>query len=136
MIIWLKNLFAGKAQAPREDSTDRDISDDEIDPFNPFPAPVHLGITDAFDLHSIPPRDIQRAVEAYLQEARSRGYRRVRLIHGKGKGVQRAAVRRVLDRIPYVLAWSDAPPHAGGWGATIALLAAEDDGQIQTPREL
>jgi dsDNA-specific endonuclease/ATPase MutS2 len=96
--------------------------DEEVDPFDPFPEPVRLEITDVFDLHSVPPREVRAVVEEYLREARGRGFRRVRIIHGKGVGVQREAVRAVLARTPYVEHFSDAPPEAGGWGATVALL--------------
>lgn len=94
----------------------------DIDPFNPFPEPIQLEITDIFDLHTVAPRDVRRAVEAYLLEAHERGFRSVRLIHGKGRGVQRAAVRALLARTPFVVDWTDAPPAAGGLGATIVHL--------------
>ncbi|MDT5296711.1 MAG: hypothetical protein QOJ76_3591 [Acidobacteriota bacterium] len=103
-------------------------AEDDIDPFDPFPAPVRLEIGDVFDLHTIPPREVRAVVEEYLGEARSAGFRRVRIIHGKGVGVQREVVRSVLARTPFVEHFSDAPPEAGGWGATIAHLSA------RTPR--
>jgi dsDNA-specific endonuclease/ATPase MutS2 len=59
-----------------------------------------------------------------LCEARLKGFRQVRIIHGKGIGVQREAVREVLACTPFVEHFSDAPPEAGGWGATIATIAA------------
>lgn len=90
-----------------------------IDPFNPFPEPIRLEILDVFDLHTIAPRDVKAVVEAYLMEARAAGYRSVRIIHGKGIGVQREMVRTILARTPFVKDWTDAPPEAGGWGATI-----------------
>jgi hypothetical protein len=95
----------------------------EIDPFNPFPDPVRLELTDVFDLHSIPPRDVERVVVEYLAEARKIGFRTVRIIHGKGIGAQRELVRRILSRTDFVLSFGDAPPEAGGWGATIAHLS-------------
>ncbi|HZI18015.1 MAG TPA: Smr/MutS family protein [Pyrinomonadaceae bacterium] len=94
------------------------------DPFDPFPEPVCLEITDVFDLHSIPPREVRAVVEEYLSEALRLGFRQVRIIHGKGVGVQREIVRKVLARTPFVEHFSDAPPEAGGWGATIARLSA------------
>jgi hypothetical protein len=90
-----------------------------VDLFNPFPEPIRLEILDVFDLHTIAPRDVKAVVEAYLMEARAAGYKSVRIIHGKGKGVQREMVRRILARTPFVEDWTDAPPEAGGWGATI-----------------
>jgi dsDNA-specific endonuclease/ATPase MutS2 len=90
---------------------------------DPFPDPVEIPITDVFDLHSIPARDAKAAVEAYLEEAHVRGFRYVRIIHGRGVGVQREMVRNVLARTPFVERFSDAPAEAGGWGATLATLA-------------
>lgn len=98
-------------------------AESETDPFNPFPEPVQLELTDVFDLHSIPPRDVERVVVEYLSEAHSVGFRTIRIIHGKGIGAQRDLVRRILSRSDFVLSFSDAPPDAGGWGATIAHLS-------------
>jgi dsDNA-specific endonuclease/ATPase MutS2 len=89
---------------------------------NPFPEPVEIEITDVFDLHTIPPRQVKAVVEEYLREARARGFRVVRIIHGKGRGVQREMVRSVLSKTNFVVDWSDAPPDAGGLGATIVRL--------------
>jgi dsDNA-specific endonuclease/ATPase MutS2 len=97
-------------------------SSDGIDPFNPFPEPVTVPITDVFDLHTIQPRDVKPVVEEYLKEARRLGFRSVRIIHGKGVGVQREMVRAILGRTPFVIDWTDAPPEAGGLGATIVRL--------------
>jgi dsDNA-specific endonuclease/ATPase MutS2 len=79
-------------------------------------------ITDVFDLHPFAPRDVKAAVEAYLEEAHARGFTALRIIHGRGIGVQREMVRAVLSRAPYVMEYHDAPPEAGGWGATIVTL--------------
>jgi DNA-nicking Smr family endonuclease len=92
------------------------------DPEDPFDGPVEIPITDVFDVHSIPPRDAKDAVEAYLEEARARGFRYVRIIHGRGIGVQREMVRKILARTPWVENFSDAPEEAGGWGATAVTL--------------
>jgi dsDNA-specific endonuclease/ATPase MutS2 len=78
-----------------------------------------------FDLHTIAPRDVKRVVEEYLREARAAGYRSVRIIHGKGKGVQRKMVHAILARTPFVEDWTDAPPDAGAWGATIVRFSAQ-----------
>lgn len=93
---------------------------DELD--NPFPEPVEIEITDIFDLHTIPPRDVKAVVEEYLRLAHEKGFKVVRIIHGKGIGVQREMVRSILARTACVLDWTDAPPEAGGLGATIARL--------------
>src|SRR5260221_10984237 len=86
---------------------------------DPFPEPVEIEITDIFDLHTIAPRDVKPVVEEYLREARRKGFPVVRIIHGKGIGVQREIVRSILARTSFVADWTDAPPDAGGLGATI-----------------
>src|SRR5438132_7408045 len=98
----------------------------DADDTSPFPEPVVIEITDVFDLHTIPPRQIKAVVEEYLREAHERGFRVVRIIHGKGIGVQREIVRTVLSRTSFVESWTDAPPSAGGLGATIVTLAIAD----------
>jgi dsDNA-specific endonuclease/ATPase MutS2 len=94
-----------------------------VDPDEPF----ELEITDVLDLHTVPPRDVREVVEAYLDEARVRGFRFVRIIHGRGIGVQRETVRAVLARTPFIQQFGDAPSEAGGWGATIATLSFEPE---------
>jgi hypothetical protein len=129
---WLRQLFTGRAPgaepaADEEGDADAGEAGDAIDASDPFPEPVRLEITGAIDLHAFAPRDVRRVVEAYLEEAHRAGFRSVRLIHGKGRYVQRAAVRAVLDRTPYVVFYADAPPEAGGLGATVAHLRTEDE---------
>jgi dsDNA-specific endonuclease/ATPase MutS2 len=87
--------------------------------------PVEIPITDVFDLHTVPPRDAELIVEAYLEEALAKSFRYVRIIHGRGIGVQREMVRKVLARTPFVESFHDAPAEAGGWGATVATLRIE-----------
>lgn len=89
---------------------------------DPETDPVRIPITDVFDLHSIPPRDVKAAVEEYLAEARGLGLKALRIIHGRGIGVQRETVRAILARTEFVLAFGDAPGEAGGWGATLVTL--------------
>jgi len=84
--------------------------------------PIRISITGTFDLHTIHPREVAAAVEAYLGEAHALGLKSVRIIHGRGIGVQRAVVQALLARSPLVLGYRDAPPESGGWGATIARL--------------
>lgn len=84
--------------------------------------PVRIPITDVFDLHTVPPKEVTAIVEAYLEEADRLGLKRLRIIHGRGIGVQRQMVRAVLARTPFVVAFGDAPPEAGGWGATVVRL--------------
>ena len=121
---WLKRR---KEEPPDEREADWEYlyDDEEVDAFNPFPEPVRVEILDVFDLHTIAPREVKRVVEEYLAEARRAGFRSVRIIHGKGKGVQREMVRSILARTPFVSEFTDAPPEAGGLGATIAHLRPE-----------
>lgn len=117
-VDWIKSLV-GTGSA---DSSQLPDNDTDVDPYNPFPEPVNVEITDVIDLHTIPPRDVKRVVEEYLLEAKALGFRSVRIIHGKGIGVQREIVRKVLAKTPFVDDWIDAPPDAGGLGATIVHL--------------
>jgi len=84
--------------------------------------PVRIPITDVFDLHSVPPRDVKGVVEAYLEEAHKLGFKALRIIHGRGIGVQREIVRSVLAKSEFVESFKDAPAEAGGWGATMVTL--------------
>jgi DNA-nicking Smr family endonuclease len=88
----------------------------------PFDEPVVLEIEDAIDLHGFAPRDVSSVVQSYLEAAAEKGYREVRLIHGRGKGVQRARVQELLRGHPLVEDFFDAPPGRGGWGATVVRL--------------
>jgi DNA-nicking Smr family endonuclease len=87
--------------------------------------PVRVPVTDVFDLHSVPPHEVKEMVEEYLAEARRLGLRALRIVHGRGIGVQREIVRSVLERTPFVLEYGDAPAEAGGWGATVVTLLPE-----------
>lgn len=89
---------------------------------SPDDEPIRIPITDVFDLHSVQPKEVEAVVEAYLEEARSMGLKNIRIIHGRGIGVQRRIVRAVLARMAFVLSYGDAPEQAGGWGATIVTL--------------
>ena len=81
--------------------------------------PIQLEVTDVLDLHPFAPRDVKAVVEAYLEEARAKAFSTVRIIHGKGAGVQRSMVRSLLARTPFVTSFEDAPMGAGSWGATV-----------------
>jgi dsDNA-specific endonuclease/ATPase MutS2 len=84
-----------------------------------FPETVEIEITDSFDLHSFAPQDVPRIVEEYLMLAREKGFRVVRIIHGKGIGVQREIVRSILAKSAFVESFKDAPAFSGHWGATV-----------------
>jgi DNA-nicking Smr family endonuclease len=86
------------------------------------PEPVNLPIEDSLDLHAFAPRDVRPVVDEYLKEAAARGFREVRLIHGRGIGVQRASVQALLAGHSLVERFFDAPPERGGWGATVVVL--------------
>jgi dsDNA-specific endonuclease/ATPase MutS2 len=88
----------------------------------PDDEPVRIPITDVFDLHSVQPKEVEAVVEAYLEEARRLGLKDLRIIHGRGVGVQRRIVRAVLARTPFVESFRDAPEQGGGWGATVVTL--------------
>ena len=109
--------------APRE--TFADDEDEDIDLLNPFPDAVVIEFRDVIDLHSIPPQQVRAVIEDYLAEARARGCPGVRIIHGKGIGVQREIVRGILARTPFVIHFADAPGEAGGWGATVVTLKVD-----------
>ena len=93
---------------------------DPADVENPFPDPVELEITDSLDLHAFSPKDVRAVTIAYLEEARKKGFRIVRIVHGKGVGVQREIVRKVLSETSFVSKFKSGDEFSGGWGATIA----------------
>lgn len=126
--LWLW-LWPDKPIKPIEDDLEPPLAADE----DPFGEPVVIEIRDLIDLHSIPPRQAKEIVEEYLQQARARGFRFVRIIHGKGIGAQREMVRKVLSRTPFVTSFYDAPLQAGGLGATIAELDAKPSSDSPEP---
>ncbi|MGH7409996.1 MAG: Smr/MutS family protein [Candidatus Methylomirabilis sp.] len=83
---------------------------------------MRLPTEEALDLHPFAPKDIPSVVEEYLAQCRQAGVFEIRLIHGRGTGVQRAVVRRLLANHPDVVSFADAPHQAGGWGATVVRL--------------
>jgi DNA-nicking Smr family endonuclease len=85
---------------------------------------VSIPIEDALDLHSFRPADVPSVVEEYLAQAHARGFAEVRLIHGRGIGVQRSIVQSLLSRHPLVERFADAPEDRGGRGATVVRLRA------------
>jgi DNA-nicking Smr family endonuclease len=86
---------------------------------------VEIPLTGELDLHAFSPRDIPSVVEEYVRACAGEGLTLLRLVHGRGKGVQRAVVRRVLARLPLVASFEDAPALSGGWGATVVRLCDE-----------
>ncbi len=119
VVLTVVALFAGSiASANNLVGDDQPDEEDEYDPEQP----VEISVEDSIDLHSFPPRDVPDVVDAYLEEASNKGFTEVRLIHGRGIGVQRDRVQKLLARHPLVSGFHDAPPDRGGWGATIAYI--------------
>ena len=87
-----------------------------------FQEPVEVPIEPFIDLHTFSPKEIPEVLKSYIEECQKAGFREVRIIHGKGIGVQRKIVHSCLKKNLLVETFSSAPPGAGGWGATIALL--------------
>jgi dsDNA-specific endonuclease/ATPase MutS2 len=92
----------------------------------PFKEPVVLPIEDSIDLHPFAPKDIPSVVEEYLDQCALAGLKEVRIIHGRGTGVQRNIVRSLLQKHPLVLSFKDAAAEAGGWGATVVCLGEKN----------
>jgi DNA-nicking Smr family endonuclease len=92
----------------------------------PSDDPIVLPIEDSIDLHPFQPKEIASVVEEYLEECRRVGFSEVRLIHGKGVGVQRNIVRSVLGKHSAVQSYHDAPAEAGSWGATVVILKRQN----------
>ena len=80
--------------------------------------PVEIPIEDALDLHPFRPGEVRDVAREYLEQARERGFREVRLIHGRGRGVQRANIHSLLQSLDYVESFYD----AASLGATVVVL--------------
>lgn len=101
---------------------DSDRRDPASEPAESGDLPVILPVEDSLDLHTFATRDIPDVVRDYLEVCVERGFREIRLIHGRGTGAQRRVVRSILGTHPFVEGFSDAPPERGGWGATVVRL--------------
>lgn len=97
-----------------------------IRPMRDEDEPFAVPIEDFIDLHPFRPQEVKEVAEEYLIAAREKGFRQVRLIHGRGIGVQREILRSLLERLDFVEQFHDADPTGGGWGATVVLLRAKD----------
>jgi DNA-nicking Smr family endonuclease len=86
------------------------------------PGPFELPIDGELDLHAFAASDVVSVVAEYVRACRERGILTLRLVHGRGRGVRRAEVRRLLATLPAVRSFEDAPPGSGGWGATLVTL--------------
>ena len=81
-----------------------------------------LPIEDSIDLHPFAPIDIPSVIEEYIAQCIVAGIYELRIVHGRGTGVQRKLVQSLLAKHPQVASFKDAPAEAGGWGATVAVL--------------
>lgn len=124
VLKWIRR--AHQNAVPRHPPTERNDDEESLNPAGPFPDLVEIEFRDVIDLHSIPPGQVSAVVEDYIDEAHRRGVRWVRIIHGKGIGVQREMVRSILSRTNNVIDFRDAPQEAGGWGATVVTLSTGD----------
>jgi hypothetical protein len=115
-------LFGGSPKDPERRESKHPRMDNGRDALPDPDAPVIIPAEDSIDLHPFPPRDVPDVVDAYLEVAAEKGFSEVRLIHGRGIGVQRDRVQKMLARHPLVSGFHDAPADRGGWGATIAYL--------------
>lgn len=84
--------------------------------------PIIYEITDILDLHIFNPKEVPDLIENYLEVCAEKGIDSVRIIHGKGTGALKRRVHGILSRHRLVLTFKDAPPEAGGWGATVVRL--------------
>lgn len=89
-------------------------------------AVIEIPVEDVLDLHTFQPKEIARLLEDYLNACFEARIYSVRIVHGKGQGVLRALVRRVLGKMPRVASFCEATPDAGGWGATMVELQRDD----------
>ena len=120
---WLRAGQAGSVRPPADDQA-----------FEGEPDPVDLSGSDTIDLHTFRPKDIRSAVAEFLEAASARGHRHVRIIHGKGTGLQRKIVGAILQDHPLVVSYRTAPD-ASGWGATVAELRRPAAGRAEDPDE-
>lgn len=88
---------------------------------------LEIPITDTLDLHPFRPNEVREVARSFLDEARARGFRQVRLIHGRGIGMQRENIRKLLASLDYVAAFHDADGSGGGWGATVVVLKNSEE---------
>lgn len=113
--------MAGEVICNNDPMSDVEPEDDD---FSEELGCVTLG--DELDLHTFAPRDVSKVVPDYIDDCLERGYDQVRIIHGKGKGVQRRIVHSALEKHEGVKKFYLAEAVAGGWGATIVELKGKE----------
>ncbi len=90
---------------------------------NPFgDEPIELEVTDVLDLHGFVPAEVGMVTRIYLAEARKKNFKWVRIIHGRGIGMQRDHVRKILAETDFVESFKDGDELSGGWGAQVVKL--------------
>ena len=99
---------------------------DEDESQDPIDEAIEIPITDTLDLHPFRPAEVRDVAREYLIEAQARGFTQVRLIHGRGIGVQREGIRALLASLEFVIDFHDADASGGGWGSTVVLLASKE----------
>ena len=87
--------------------------------------PIQIPIDGVLDLHTFAPKELKNLMADYIDACREAGIRDLRIIHGKGSGVLRRRVRELLEKDPRVANFEDAPPEAGGWGATCVRIGED-----------
>jgi len=131
---WIRRIFRGGGSAGGRSDPDgpapatSPVRGDDPEDDEPWEMPdvVELPITDELDLHAFRPREIRDLVDGYLHEARAAGFEEVRVIHGKGKGVQRDIVHALCREHPAVTGYRLAGGRSG-WGATLVTLRPPDE---------
>ena len=98
---------------------DEGISPNALDSEDEEALPGEIVVTDVLDLHGFFPEQVDEILEAFLDNAMALGLTRLRVVHGKGKSRMKYEVHRFLKADGRVFGFSDAPPHLGGWGATL-----------------
>lgn len=107
----------------RDEENEENDREDEL---SEVEGAVEIPIDGSLDLHMFAPRDIPSVVSEYLDQCRERGILSVRIAHGKGIGVQRERVHRLLDKREDVLEFCLDSETGAGWGATLVTLAPQD----------
>ncbi len=91
-----------------------------------FGEPIEIPITDELDLHTFRPEEVKNLLDDYFEACLEKRIYSVRIIHGKGKGILKKRVQSILSSHRLVKRYSDAPPNAGGWGATRVWLKDDE----------
>ncbi|RJQ55341.1 MAG: DNA mismatch repair protein MutS [Desulfobacteraceae bacterium] len=89
--------------------------------------PIHIPITDELDLHTFQPKEVADLLSDYFEACVEAGILSVRIVHGKGRSILKHRVQSALKKNPLVKSFKDAPPEAGGWGATRVELRRPGD---------